>query len=159
MRIAIAAVESSNPGRSIRGARGSREVGTLAATRAAPAAATGAIAMKMLCQAKCSSSQPPAIGPSAMAAPAEAPHSPIARARSPRSVNTLEISDSVEGKIIAAPSPMKQRATISCPALEVSPPARLEVPKTPSPTSRKPLRPSRSDRLPAARISAANTRL
>src|SRR2546427_8394382 len=39
--------------------------------------------------------------------------SPIARARSPRSVNTFEISDRVAGKIIAAPRPITHRATRS----------------------------------------------
>jgi hypothetical protein len=59
-------------------ASGSREVGTLHATSAAPTAATGAIAKKMLVQLNCSSSQPPTIGPSAIAMPAVAPQRPIA---------------------------------------------------------------------------------
>src|SRR2546423_12053461 len=113
MSEAIAAVERTNPGPSVRGAVGSREVGTLAATSAAPAAATGAIAKKMLVQEKRSSSQPPTIGPRAIAAPAVAPQKPIALALSARSVKTLDISESVAGKIIAAPSPITQRATIS----------------------------------------------
>src|SRR6266550_3294853 len=69
-------------------------------------AAIGAIAKKMLRQSNASSSQPPTIGPSAIATPVIAPHSPIARARSPRSVNTFEISESVEGNTIAAPTPI-----------------------------------------------------
>ena len=113
----------------------------------------------MLDQLNCSSSQPPTIGPSAIAAPELAPHSPIARARSPRSVNTFDRSDSVAGKIIAAPSPITQRAAISWPGVVISPPAMLESPSTPNPASSIPLRPRRSERLPAARISAANTRL
>ena len=63
----------------------------------------------MLDHEKRSSSQPPTIGPSAIAIPAVAPHRPIARARSARSVKTLEISESVAGNTIAAPRPMKQR--------------------------------------------------
>ena len=71
------------------------------------------MATKMLFQLKCSSSQPPTIGPSAIATPAIAPHRPMARARSRRSVNTLEISERVAGKVMAAPSPITDRAAIS----------------------------------------------
>ena len=60
----------------------------------------------MLRQSDTWSSQPPMIGPSAIATPVIAPHKPIARARSPRSVNTLVSSDSVEGNTIAAPTPI-----------------------------------------------------
>src|SRR5690242_13547277 len=55
---AIAAVDSTSPGRSGRGACGSREVGTDQATSAAASAATGTIAKKMLPHEKFSSSQP-----------------------------------------------------------------------------------------------------
>jgi hypothetical protein len=74
-------------------------------------------------------------------------------------VKTFEISDRVAGKIIAAPRPITQRATISCPALFNSPPARLARPNTASPARSIPLRPTRSLRLPDASSSAANTRL
>ena len=87
----------------------------------------------MLAHEKRSSSQPPAIGPSAIAMPAVAPHRPIARARSPRSVKMLEMSDSVAGNTIAAPRPITQRAKISCPAVVVSPPAKLARPNTARP--------------------------
>ena len=115
--------------------------------------------MKMLAQLKCSSSQPPTIGPIAMATPAIAPHKPMARARSLRSVKTLEISESVAGNVIAAPSPITARAAMSCAGLVVKPPARLAVPTTASPASSMPLRPNRSDRLPKVSSSAAKTRL
>ncbi len=94
-----------------------------------------------------------------MATPATAPHKPIARARSFRSVNTLEISDSVAGNVMAAPSPITARAAMSCAGLVVKPPARLAVPTTPSPATSMPLRPNRSDRLPKVSSSAAKTRL
>ncbi len=127
--------------------------------RAAATAATGASAKKMLDHEKRPSSQPPAIGPSAIAMPAVAPHNPIARARSVRSVKTLEISERVDGNTIAAPRPMKHLAAISCPDVSASPPRTLARPNTARPASSMPLRPRRSDRLPAARSSAANTRL
>ena len=59
------------------------------------AAAMGVMVKKMLFQEKCSSSHPPTIGPRAMATPVVAPQSPMALARSPRSVKVLEIRDSV----------------------------------------------------------------
>jgi hypothetical protein len=83
----------------------------------------------------------------------------MARARSRRSVKTLEISDSVAGNVMAAPSPITARAAISCAGLVVKPPARLAVPITASPASSMPLRPNRSDRLPKVSSSAAKTRL
>ena len=69
------------------------------------------------------------------------------------------ISDSVEGKIAAAPMPMNARAAISWLGVDASAPPRLPVAKTARPASRTPLRPKRSLRLPAARMRDANTRL
>ena len=71
----------------------------------------------------------------------------------------LEISDSVAGNTIAAPRPMKQRATISWLAVAVRPPATLARPNTASPASSMPFRPTRSLRLPLTSSRAANTRL
>ena len=122
-------------------------------------AATGAMAMNTLPQLKWASSQPPTIGPSAIATPATAPHRPIARARSRRSVKTLVSSESVAGNVIAAPRPMTALAAISWAALVVKPPARLAAPTTARPASSMPLRPNRSDRLPKVSSSAAKTRL
>ena len=112
---------------------------------------------KTLPHQKCSSSQPPAIGPRATPTPVVAPHRPIAIARSLRSVKTLAISESVAGKMPAAPTPITTRAAMSAPGVSTSDPARLPAAKTPSPRSRTPLRPTRSLRLPAARMSAAKT--
>ena len=134
-------------------------LGTLSSTPAMPTAATGPMAMKMLAQLKCSSSQPPTIGPSAIATPALAPHRPMARARSALPVNTLEISDSVAGNVIAAPSPMTALAAMSPEGVEVKAPAMLALPNTASPASSIPLRPRRSDRLPNVSSRAAKTRL
>ena len=74
-------------------------------------------------------------------------------------MKTLEISESVAGNVIAAPSPITARAAMSCAGLVVKPPARLAAPTTASPASSMPLRPNRSDRLPNVSSSAANTRL
>ena len=94
-----------------------------------------------------------------MATPPTAPHKPMARARSRRSVKTLEMSDSVAGKVIAAPRPITARAAMSSAAVVVNPPARDAVPTTASPASSMPLRPNRSDKAPNVSSSAANTRL
>jgi hypothetical protein len=74
-------------------------------------------------------------GPVAMATPALAPHKPMARARSLLWVKTLEISDSVAGNVMAAPSPITDRAAMSCAGSVVKPPARLAVPPLTPPRS------------------------
>ena len=138
---AIAALERAKPARSIRRLSGSREVGTVEATSAIATAATGAIAKKMLLQEKRSSSQPPTIGPSAIAIPAVAPQSPIASARSLRTTNTFEISDRVAGKTAAAPRPIMHRAAIRAPVEVAKPPAMLAAPKTARPARSIPFLP------------------
>ena len=88
-----------------------------------------------------------------------APHKPIARARSPRSVKTLVSKESVAGKVIVVPRPMTARVAISSGAVVTRPPATLAKPNTVKPANNIPLRPNRSDKLPAVRMTAANTRL
>src|ERR1700722_13006906 len=78
---AMGADDSTRPAMSGAVASGAFDAGTVKPARIAAAAATGAMAMKMLAQLKCSSSQPPTIDPIAMATPAIAPHKPMARAR------------------------------------------------------------------------------
>ncbi|CNL18432.1 Uncharacterised protein [Mycobacterium tuberculosis] len=65
---------------------------------------------------KCSSSQPPLIGPTATPTPTMAAHTPIALARGAGSVKMLVISPRVVGKITAAPTPMAARAAMSASA-------------------------------------------
>src|SRR5437773_1934380 len=102
----IPAADRASPRQSTGGVRGSREVGTHQAVIAATTAVTGTKNRKMLPHQNRSSSHPSAIGPSAIPTPALAPHTPMASARSRRAVNTLVSSDSVDGNIIAAPSPI-----------------------------------------------------
>ena len=139
-----------------RGGRGSRDVGTQTATSTIATAATGAIAKNTLPHQKCSRSQPPTIGPKATPIPTVAPHTPIALARSTRSVNTLDRIDSVLGKTMAAPTPITARAAISWPVEVPSEPAAVPIPKTARPVISAPLRPNRSLRLPAASTKAQN---
>ncbi len=76
-------------------------------------AAIGMLTMKIEPHQKCSSSQPPLIGPTATPTPTMAAHRPIALARGTGSVKMLVISPRVVGKITAAPTPMAARAAIS----------------------------------------------
>jgi len=123
------------------------------------ATATGTMNRNTLPHQKRPSSQPPTMGPAATPTPVVAPHSPIALARSARSVKTLAMSDRVDGKMAAAPTPITARAAISWAGVWHSDPARLPAANTPSPASSTPLRPTRSLTLPAARIRAAKTRV
>jgi hypothetical protein len=154
-KVPIARVERTRPPTSTGGVDGSREVGTKRVAPRKVTAATGAMATKTLPHQKCSSSQPPLIGPRATPSPVMAPHNPMARARSPRSVYRLEMIDKVAGKITAAPTPITARTAISAPGLSTSPPTVVAHPNTASPVSRAPLRPYRSLRLPAASTKAA----
>ncbi len=151
------AIDSATPGRSSLGASGSRERGTRSMAPTIPASATGTFTRNTEPHEKCSSSQPPEIGPSATPTPAIAVQIPIAAARSRGSVNTLTTSASVAGKMSAAPTPMKPRAAISWPVLEANAAAAENAPKIASPASSAPLRPNRSPSPPAARSRPANT--
>ena len=153
------ALERKRPRQSMGGAVGSLDEGTAQATSPATTAATGTMKRKTLPHQKWPSSHPPTIGPVATPTPAVAPHSPMACARSLRSVKTFASNDRVDGKIPAAPMPIRARAAISSWGVLQKEPARLPAANTPNPASRTPLRPMRSLRLPAARMSAANTRL
>ena len=117
------------------------------------------MAMKMDAQLKCSSSQPPTIGPIAMATPAIAPHKPMARARSPRSVNTLEISDSVAGNVMAAPSPITDLAAMSCAGLGREAAGQAGGPDHRQPGQQHALAAEPVRQAPKVSSSAAKTRL
>ncbi len=105
------------------------------------ATATGTLTQKMAPQAKCSSSQPPLIGPAATPTPTIAAHSPMAFARATGSVKMFVISASVVGKITAAPTPIAARAAIR-PSAVLTCAATAEVTaKTASPELSQPRRP------------------
>ncbi len=69
--------------------------------------------MKTQCQSACSTSQPPAIGPSAIPRPATAAQAPIAFARSSAGKTAVRI-ERVEGMMSAPPTPMSARLAMSC---------------------------------------------
>ena len=134
-------------------------MGTARATSNPMTTATPAMSPKMLPHQKRSSSHPPTMGPRAIPTPVVAPQSPMALARSLRSVKTLTSSERVEGNMRAAPRPMTARAAMSSVVVLTEAPARLPSANTERPTRRVPLRPRRSLKLPAASTNAANTRL
>ena len=70
----------------------------------------GRLTMKIEPQEKCSSSQPPRVGPMATPRPATADQRAMALARSAGTVNTLVRIDKVAGMMAAAPMPMRTRA-------------------------------------------------
>ena len=78
------------------------------------------------------------IGPTATPSPLIAPQMPIAFARSPRSVNTFVMIESVAGKISAAPMPMTARTAISALGVSTRTRERDSPPNTTSPASRRP---------------------
>ena len=109
----IAEIESSKPTMSRAGTCSSRDSGTKAMTATTATITMGTLMKNTDPHQKCSSNQPPAIGPAATAMPLVALQTPIALARSLGSRNTLVRIASVAGKISAAPTPMRPRATIS----------------------------------------------
>ena len=74
-------------------------------------------------------------------------------------MKTLVSSESVAGKISAAPTPITARAAISSPGLLPSPPAKLATPNTTSPASSTPLRPDPVAEVAGGEHEAANNRL
>ena len=109
------------PSGSKRPAWGSRDVGhEQAAGDAGRRSTIGTLTRKTEPHQKCSSSQPPATGPSATAMPGSPAQTPMALARSLGSVKTLVRMASVAGKMRAAPTPMAARAAISASARSAS---------------------------------------
>ncbi len=72
----------------------------------------------------------PTTGPSTIAAPAVAPHTPIDKACSSRLVKVFVSNKSVAGNVMAAPGPITARAEISSAGVIAKPPMRLAAPKT-----------------------------
>src|SRR5262249_60590949 len=120
----IPAADSTRPRQSTGGVRGAREGGTRQATSSPTMAATRTKNRKTAPHQNRSSSQPPAIGPSAIPTPALAPQTPIASARSRRAGETVVSRDSGGGDIIAPPRPPPAPAAVSRPAGGADAPAR-----------------------------------
>ncbi len=119
---------------------------------------SGMLTQKTDCQEKCSSRSPPTIGPIATPSPEKPAHTAMARPRSFGSRKTLVRIDRVAGMISAPPMPMKARVKISWLAVSDMAAATEPIPNRTMPICRAPLRPNRSDRLPAVRSRPAKTR-
>ncbi len=111
-----AAIDRPAPATSSLGFSGSRDSGTNAATPTSATATIGRLTRNMLFQLKCSSSQPPVIGPTAMPMPETAAQAAIALGRSCAGKMLVRI-DSVVGMIPAAPRPISAREAISASAV------------------------------------------
>ena len=152
------AIDSTVPSASKRLIVVSREVGTTRAMATRATAITGTLIISTEPHQKCSRRKPPVTGPRATARPAVAAHTAMAVARSFGAVKTLTRMASVAGNISAAPMPIAARQPIRAPGLsDIA--ARAENPANrASPICIRPLRPTRSPRLPAAIRRPANTR-
>ena len=120
-------------------------------------AAIGTLTMNTEPQEKCSSSQPPEIGPAATPTPTIAAHRPMAFARFTGSAKMFVINDRVVGKITAAPTPIAARAQINALAESTCDATADVIAKTASPALSQPRRPKRSLRLPIDNIRPAMT--
>ncbi len=108
----------------------------------------GALIKKTEPHQKCSSRNPPMIGPRAAPPAKDAAHTAMALRRSRSSGNTVRISDRVEGISVAPPSPSSARAAISISG-DVAKAARTEAaPKAAVPIISSRRRPIRSPTLP-----------
>ena len=150
------AIESAAPGRSTRGCDGSRDSGTRAKAPTRPNATIGRLTRNRLFQLKCSSSQPPVTGPTAIPSPDTAAQMAIAFGRSCAGKRLVRI-DSVVGMIAAAPRPISARAAMSEEALSANVANSDPAPKTSRPVTSARRRPKRSPRLPAVSSSPAKT--
>ena len=117
----IEAIESPRPTRSRRGVWRSFDSGTNASAAPMATMATGTLTKKTEPHQKCSSNQPPVMGPAATPMPLTALQIPMALARSRASVKTLVMMASVAGKMAAAPMPMRARAVMSAPGVSTLP--------------------------------------
>ena len=108
--VVIAAIDSTIPPMSRRGAPASFDSGTMITVATSATITTGTLTKKIEPHQKCSSSQPPLTGPAATAMPVTALQMPIALARSLGSRNTFVMIASVAGKMSAAPIPISRSA-------------------------------------------------
>ncbi len=124
-----------------------------------PNTTTGTLTRNTDPHQKCCSSQPPAMGPTAMPMPETPAQMPMALARSLGSVKVLVRIERVAGMMMAPPTPMSDRVAMSCDAEPAKADNTEPVPKIMSPMLSAFLRPKRSPRLPAVSSSPANTKV
>ncbi|GHH93742.1 hypothetical protein GCM10017779_41990 [Streptomyces capillispiralis] len=123
------------------------------------ASPTGRLIQKMARQPTDSTSSPPTRGPAAIEMPTTAPHAPIARARSRRSVKVLVMIDMATGFSIEPPTACTVRNATSDGRSGASEHSTEPRVKTTRPAMNTRLRPIRSAVEPASISSDARTRV
>jgi hypothetical protein len=108
---------SSWPAGSNRRARGARDSGTNRPVSTTTATTTGTFSQKIDRQPTASTNAPPSSGPRAMDRPITPPHTPIAFARSARSVKTFVMIDMATGLSIEPPTACRARNVMSHPVV------------------------------------------
>ena len=116
-------------------------------------APTGTLMKKIQFQLMCSQMRPPTSGPIASASAETPAQTPIAIPRWRGGKVTVMI-ESVEGFIIAAPTPCTTRKAIRMPALPARPQPSDDSVKTARPITNTSRRPNRSASFPPVSISA-----
>lgn len=154
----IAAIDSSAETRSNGPGAGSRDSGSSHTPATISTTMIGTLIRNTEPQEKCSSSAPPTSGPTAAPPLAAAAQAATARARSAGSVNTVRISDNVEGISVAPATPSSSRATMSIAGLVDSAANSDAAPNAAAPTSSSRLRPTRSASDPMTTSSPARAR-
>src|SRR5271170_3585249 len=139
--VATPTVPSTSPPRSTRRRLGLFDSGTTMAHATRAITTRGALIKKIEPYQKCTRRAPPTTGPMAMAAPAAAPHTPNALARSLRFSKVIVTVDKVAGKIKAADAAITEK-----------------TPNRARPVIITRLRPNRSESPPPAKSRAAKGR-
>jgi hypothetical protein len=134
--------------RSSRPAFGSRNSGSSLGPSTSNSAITGTASRKTEPHQKCSSSSPPATGPTALPAENPAIHTPTAIVRCRGSWNMLKISESVAGANVAPAMPCSALAPISISGLVENAAITETAAKAAAPIMRSRRRPMRSPSVP-----------
>ncbi|GAA3136210.1 hypothetical protein GCM10020001_068500 [Nonomuraea salmonea] len=134
--------------RSSRPACGLRDSGSTSQPPTSTTAMTGTLIRNTEPHQKWSSSRPPTTGPIAKPAALMPLQMPIAAVRSPGSVNTFLMMDSVDGMMVAPATPSSARAAISSSGVGAYAVTTEAAPNAAAPISSSRLRPTRSPRLP-----------
>ena len=150
-------IEASAAAQSQRPCTASRSSGSRRAPTMSRTASTGRLIRNTEPHQKRSSSTPPTIGPTAAPPAAIALHKPMARVRSRATVKIERMMASVDGMMVAPPTPMSTRAAMSHSADGAKAASAEARPKIAQPASSTRLRPRRSLRAPADTSKPAST--
>ena len=150
-------ITSTWPSGSIRRASAARDSGTNRPVRTSAARPIGTLTQKMPRQPTDVTRTPPSTGPKAMLIPITPPQTPMARARSARSVNVLVMMDIATGLSMDPPTACTIRNAISQPSDGARLHSREPAVKVTSPVWNTRRRPIRSAVEPDSISSEAST--